>query len=282
MNIIELDQGTQPWLDWRRTKRMASETPTVTRRSPYQTWTGLREIKRGATTPQTSAMAHGHAHEHDARLWAAAETGLLFVPVCVEEGEYGASLDGIDGNAIVEIKAPFKGKESDTWKLAEKGLIRPDYDDQVQTQLMVSGAEVCYFTVYDAATRRGILLERRPDVDAWKRLDAQWDEFWAWHLTDDPDPAKNLRTDAEWIEAAALYAASKRQADYYASIADAQRAKLLDLAGGVNAEGAGVKVSVFSKAGSVDYKKAIAELAKDANLDAYRKAETTETRITLN
>lgn len=280
--IIELEQDSDPWLSWRRTKRMASETPTVTRRSPYQSWTDLREIKRGATTKQTAAMAHGHAHEHDARLWAAAETGLLFVPACVEEGDYGASLDGIDGNSIVEIKAPYKGKESDTWKFAERGLISPSYDDQVIHQLEISGAEVCYFAVYDAATKRGILIERRPDVEAWKKLAAQWDEFWAWHLTDDPDPAKNLRTDADWIEAAALYAASKRQADYYASIADAQRTKLLELAGGVNTEGAGVRVSVFSKAGSVDYKKAIAELAADADLDVYRRSGTTETRITLN
>lgn len=280
--IIELEQGSGLWLDWRRTKRMASESPVVTRRSPYQSWTGLRDIKRGASTQQTAAMAHGHAYEHEARMWAAAETGHLFEPVCVEKGDYAASLDGIDGSSLVEIKCPFKGRESDTWKFAERGLISPLYDDQVIHQLEVSGAEVCYFAVYDAATKRGILIERRPDVEAWKKLAAQWDEFWAWHLTDDPDPAKNLRTDADWIASAALYAASKRQADYYAKIAEEQRARLLELSGGVNAEGAGVKVSVFSKAGGVDYKRAIAELAKDADLEPYRKAGTTEARITLN
>jgi hypothetical protein len=44
MIAITLEQGSTEWLDYRRTKRSASETPTVTRRSPYQTWEQLRDI----------------------------------------------------------------------------------------------------------------------------------------------------------------------------------------------------------------------------------------------
>lgn len=282
MTVIELEQGSQTWLDWRMNRRMASETPAVTRRSPYQNWEGLRNVKRGQQTKQTAAMAHGHANEHAVRLWAASETGMLFVPVCVEDGDYAASLDGLEGRAIVEIKAPYKGKQSDTWKLAEQGLIRPDYDDQVIHQLAVSGADVCYFTVYDAESKRGIILERRFDADLWAKLQKQWDEFWTWHMTDDPDPAKNVRTDSDWAQFAAIYTAAKRQADHFAKLADMARADLIGLAGDESAEGYGVKVSRFEKAGSVDYKKALATIDPSADLSMFRKAGTTETRVTIN
>lgn len=282
MNIVEHEQGSQSWLDWRRTRRMASETPAVSRRSPYQNWEGLRRIKRGEQTKQTAAMAHGHQYEHEARLWAASETGLLFTPACVEDGDYAASLDGIDGPHIVEIKCPFKGRASDTWKLAERGLIRPDYDDQIVHQLAVSGTRRCYYVVFDSETRKGLMIERWADADLWAKLQKQWDEFWTWQQTDDPDPAKNLRSDSDWLRVSAVFTAAKRQSDYFAKLADLARTDLIALAGNESAQGGGVKVSRFEKAGSVDYKKAIASLAPEADLAMYRKASTTETRITID
>lgn len=278
MNIIELEQGSQQWLDWRQTRRMASETPAVTRRSPYQNWEGLRRVKRGENVKQTAAMAHGHQHEHEARLWAAAETGFLFTPVCVEDGDYAASLDGFDELSIAEIKCPFKGKQSDTWILAERGLIRPDYDDQIIHQMAVSGAEVCYFTVYDAESKHGIIIERAFDADLWKKLQTQWDEFWPWHLTDDPDPATNLRTDEQWRHAASMFTAAKRQADSFVRIAEQYRADLIALAGDESAVGAGVKVTRFEKKGSIDYKAA----TKGIDVEQFRKPATFETRITID
>lgn len=257
---------------------MASETPIVTRRSPFNSWEGLRRVKRGENVKQTAAMAHGHQHEHEARLWAAAETGFLFTPVCVEDGDYAASLDGFDELSIAEIKCPFKGKQSDTWILAERGLIRPDYDDQIIHQMAVSGAEVCYFTVYDAQSKHGIIIERQFDADLWKKLQAQWDEFWPWHLTDDPDPAINLRTDEQWREAAAYFTAAKRQADNFARIAEQYRADLITMAGDDSAVGAGVKVTRFEKKGSIDYKKATVGM----DVESFRKPSTFETRITID
>lgn len=278
MNVIELEQGSPSWLEWRQTRRMASETPAVTRRSPYQNWEGLRKVKRGENVKQTAAMSHGHKHEHDARLFVASETGFLFQPVCVEDGDYAASLDGWDGLSIAEIKCPFKGKQSDTWLLAERGLIRPDYDDQIVHQMAVSGAEVCYFTVYDAESQHGIIIERRADPELWKGIKARWDEFWPWHLTDDPDPAVNLRTDEEWRYAASMFTAAKRQADQFARFAEQYRADLIALAGDDSATGAGVKVTRYEKKGSIDYKKATVGI----DVEQFRKPSTFETRITID
>jgi hypothetical protein len=44
---IELVQGSQEWLDFRRTKRMASETPAIMGLSPWQKPKDILKAKRG-------------------------------------------------------------------------------------------------------------------------------------------------------------------------------------------------------------------------------------------
>lgn len=281
MNIIELEQGSNEWKSWRRNFRMASETPAVTRRSPYQNWEGLRKVKRGEDIQNNWILQHGHDFEPVARAYAAAETGLMFTPLIVQDGEYGASLDGLDGKAIVEIKCPATGRRSATWKMAEQGLIPSHYDDQIIHQLAVSGAELCYFTVFDSESGKGIIIERRPDDSAWKTIQKQWDEFWPWHLTDDPDPAKDMRKDKPWREAAELYVSAKRIADQFAKMAEQHRARLIELANGNPSVGAGVNVAMVNKNGSIDYKAALLKFAPDADLEAFRKKPTQETRVTI-
>lgn len=281
MNIIELEQGSDSWKAWRRTHRMASETPAVTRRSPYQNWEGLRKVKRGEDIANSWILQHGHDWEPVARAWAAAETGLMFTPSVIELGEYGASLDGQSGTSILEIKCPATGRKSKTWKMAEQGLIPAHYDDQVIHQLAVSGAEVCYFVVFDSETKAAKIIERRPDESAWKSMQKQWDEFWTWHLTDEPDPAKDYRKDKPWANEAELFVAAKRQAEFFSRIAEEHRVRLIELAAGKTSVGAGVNVAMLNKAGSIDYKAALKSLAPDADLEAFRKPGTNETRVTI-
>jgi putative phage-type endonuclease len=281
MIAITLEQGSPEWLDYRRTKRSASETPTVTRRSPYQTWEQLRDIKRGANTFTTKAMQHGHANENRARLWAEAETGLFLPPIVVEEGDYAASLDGVSDAHILEIKCPFQGRASDTWKLAAEGVIRADYAQQVQHQLMVSGKSGAFFVVFDAATDHGLMLEIKPDPEQWEPLRAAWDEFWEWSLTDDPDPIKDIRTDAEWIEAALEYASLDARIKQLEAMKAAGRQKLIDLAGeSTKAQGGGITVSKIEKQGNVDWKK-IASQHPEIDPEPFRGKSRVEWRINL-
>lgn len=281
MQIMELEQGSSEWLNWRRTHRMASETPAVTRRSPYQSWEGLRDIKRGANTPNNHVMQFGHDHEAEARAWAASEVGMLFVPLVIEDGIYGASLDGMEDRVILEVKSPFQGRNSKTWKMAQEGLIRPDYDDQVIHQMATAKAELCLFCVYDAYNKKGIIIERKPDADLWGSMQKQWDEFWEWHLTDEPDPAKNVRSDNDWVSEAAIYTAAKRQAEAFAKLAEASRKTLISMAGGQSTMGGGVKVSQLEKSGSIDYKNALLKLNPEADVELFRKPSTNETRVTI-
>jgi putative phage-type endonuclease len=282
MNIVTLAQGTQAWLDWRRSKRTASETPTVTRMSPYQTWEQLRAVKRGANTITTKAMQHGHNNENHARLWAEAETGLLLPAAVVEDGDYAASLDGLCDDVLLEIKCPHSGKASDTWRYAENGIIRADYAQQVQHQLMVTGCTLAYFVVYDAHTGHGLILEARPIQDAWDKLKQQWDEFWVWSQTDDPDPILDIRADREWIGAALDYASLDARIKELEAQKSAARQQLIDLAGdSAKAQGAGVTVSRIEKQGSVDWKKVATSLNPTVDPEPYRAKGRTEYRITL-
>jgi predicted phage-related endonuclease len=61
-------------------------------------------------------------------------------PLVLQDGLYSASLDGItlEGDLIVEIKAPFRGRDSTLWKAVAGGDVPAHYLMQVQHQLMVS------------------------------------------------------------------------------------------------------------------------------------------------
>ena len=66
--IIQLTQGSQEWLDYRRTMRNASETAAVLGESPWCTPYGLWLQKTGrATTKVTPPMQHGTDMEPVAR-----------------------------------------------------------------------------------------------------------------------------------------------------------------------------------------------------------------------
>lgn len=279
MNVLQLEQGTSEWLNWRRTKRMASETPAVTKRSPYQNWSQLRAIKLGGSTFQTAAMAHGHRHEEEARRWASAETGFFFTPVCIEDGEYGASLDGLESNSLLEVKSPYKGKASDTWQLAEQGIVRPDYLHQIIHQFAVSGATNGYYCVWDADSQSGILIPVEPNPDEWKLIQVAWDDFYAWMNSDlaEPDPE---RTDSDWAMAAAKYTELQRRLKRLEDEVSAAKDNLITLAGTAEkVVGMGVSLSKVIRAGNVNYK-AVPEL-KGVDLDQYRSKSTESWRVTV-
>jgi predicted phage-related endonuclease len=80
-------------------------------------------------------------------------------PLVIVDGEYSASLDGIqlDGGRVLEIKCPFKGRDSTLWKTVEVGRLPEHYQWQVQHQLMVTKAEIADVFVFDG--KEGIQLE---------------------------------------------------------------------------------------------------------------------------
>ena len=283
MKIVQLIQGNPEWLAYRLTMRNASETAAVLGASPWTTPYQLWLLKTGrAQTKVTAAMQHGTDVEPVARAAYEAQTGHVMQPLVVQDGPYSASLDGItlDERLILEIKCPVRGTRSDLWQDAAGGQLPEHYRLQVQHQLMVSGAITAHLWVFDGS--KGLLCPIDRDEQVISRIREGWDLFQGFLDRDRPPPLTEadtvLRTDEGWASAAKAFAAAKKAAELAdAALAEARDA-LVALAGHPREQGAGVAVTRFWRAGSVEYKK-VPEL-KGVDLGQYRGKAKEEVRVT--
>lgn len=262
MNIVNLPQKSPEWIAWRRTKRMASFAPAVMGASRFQSRNDVVKFYRDGTSfAGNAATAYGDANEHHVRAFAADRIGDLLDPVCMESGEYAASLDGItdDGKIIAELKAPFKGRESKTYREATEGSAG-GYAWQIQQQLFVSGADRCLYAVW--VPDRPVAFWVSPDEALQASLRAAWDKLWVDVL------APVTRADADWCAAATAWIAAQ-QALKSAEAEEARARELLTgLATGKEQVGAGVRCMQVQRVGNVNYK-AIPQLA-GVDMEQYR------------
>lgn len=273
--VALLKQGTEAWHVHRRLYRNASETAAVMGLSPWMTPLQLWQLKTGKVEPAepTAPMKHGTALEPKARAAYEAKTGHIMQPLVMMDGDYSASLDGItlEGDLIVEIKCPYKGKASELWQSAEVGEIPEMYRVQIQHQLMVSGAALAHFWVFDG--QDAILIAVARDEVCQQRIRKAWDEFYSYVDSNTPPPLTEhdaeLREDAAWLEAAERYRVAKANCDAAAQTLETAKELLLSLASQhPTIKGGGVTVSRFWKAGNVDYKR-VPQLA-GVDLEQYR------------
>jgi putative phage-type endonuclease len=282
--IIHLVQGSPEWHEHRRGLRNASETPAVLGISPWVTPYQLWLLKTGRAEPTVNAaMLNGTALEPLARHAYEVETGNVMQPLVLQDGLYSASLDGmtLDGDLIVEIKVPFRGRESSLWKTVEAGTVPDYYAAQIQHQLMVCGAGLAHLWVFDG--ERGLLRVVEPDAGAMQGIRAAWDTFATFLDSDTAPPLVEAdarqRDDADWHLAAMAFKTAKAESETAAARVEATRACLVALATHPKEVGAGVSVTRFWKAGSVDYKKVV-EL-KGVDLEQYRGKVREEVRVTV-
>lgn len=250
--------------------------------SPWQTPYQLWQHKLGLTEPEvTPAMLRGTELEPAARAAYEARTGLVMQPLVLVEGEYSASLDGLTlgGDRVLEIKCPFKGRDSTLWKTVAEGRLPEHYAWQVQHQLMVTKADVAAVYVFDG--EEGIQLEVTPEPSTWHHIHTAWDMFMRC-VTDAQAPPltdrdTRVRDDPEWLSAAAAYLELKTAHDELSTKVDEVKARLVGLAGHAKEQGGGVSVTQLWKRGNVEYKR-VPELA-NVNLDDYRGPNREEVRV---
>lgn len=282
--IVKLVQGSPAWHAHRAQYRNASETAIVMGESPWQTPYQLWELRTGRSQPEVNAaMARGTALEPQARAAYETLTGNVMQPLVLVEGDYSASLDGLtfEGDLLLEIKCPVKGKDSVLWQQVAQGEIPAHYRWQLEHQFLVSKATQGHLYVFDGTD--GILLEVTPCPDRWQAIHEAWNGFMECLRTDTPPPLterdKVTRSDAAWQAAAERYAQLKAEAELLAGRLDTAKEALVTLASHPSEAGFGVSVTRYWKAGSVDYKK-VPELA-GVDLEGYRQKGRWETRITL-
>lgn len=186
--ILKLEQGSAAWLAYRQSQRNASETPAVMGISPWVTPYQLWLIKTGRSRQEvTPAMAHGTRLEPQARAAYEDQTGQIMQPLVLQDGLYSASLDGItlEGELIVEIKCPFRGRQSDLWREVSAGQVPRHYMAQIQHQLMVSDATTAHLWVY--VEEEGLLVSIQRDEVMMASIRKAWDAFQP-HLDNDTPP----------------------------------------------------------------------------------------------
>lgn len=169
-HVLDLEQGTEEWLNWRHSGIGASEASTVMGDNRFQSPSELLYQKKNKiNTELNEKMKIGMSLEPEARDLYIEETDMLVEPLCLQSREYSwliASMDGItdDYNHIVEIKC---GKSA-YWQ-AKRGKVPSYYYGQLQHQLMITGLDSvdywCYWPGYE-----GILQTVNRDESYIRRL----------------------------------------------------------------------------------------------------------------
>jgi putative phage-type endonuclease len=178
--IVELQQGTQEWLEWRHKGIGASDASTVMGENRFKSAAELLQEKRQPAQGsfQNAAMALGTQLEPEARRRYIAKTGRDVRPVCVQSTQLDwlrASLDGLATNhdAVVEIKCGASVYRS----ASEYGSVPSYYYGQIQHILAITGLDSLDFWCYWPDNPE-ILLPVRRDDDYIERLLYKEHEFW--------------------------------------------------------------------------------------------------------
>ena len=186
MNQITYDclQGSQEWLDLRAKYFTASELSAVAGESKYQKRSDLLKAKATGIVPDVDAAKQrlfdaGHAAEAAARSIVEEQLGTELFPVTMSAEVDGlpllASLDGISmlGGIIWENKLLNESLKADVLRCQ----LDSHYTLQIEQQLLVSGAEKCYFTTSDGTPEGtfGMWYESDPNMRA--KIVAIWKQF---------------------------------------------------------------------------------------------------------
>lgn len=265
----ELVQGTDEWLRWRVGKASASEAPLLMK-SPLRLADQWNATTRFAGN---EATAHGNNSEPIAREAYNTKYGILCQPICVSDGRYAASLDGwcAEKQHVIEIKCPFSGKRSKTWREAKKGKIPSDYYWQVVQQVALTGAKSGAFVVW---VDDEILVIDLPIDDLqrdWFQLRNAWDIFL--------DTWESSEVNLGFRIATNIYRAARDDLINAQEAEKEARERLLKFSNGSDVRANGVTVVWYERAGNVDYG-VIPELV-GVDLDQYRRAPSRTARISV-
>ena len=277
MKLVNLDQGSKEWLDWRRGFLTASDAAAVMSCSPWETPYKCWQRKLGLIEEKKSnnAMEEGKRLEPIARSKFNQETGFDMVPVVVESSEItflGASLDGMCGNAILEIKCGG----SNLHDMARKGIIPDYYLCQMQHQLIVTRAEKCFY--YSYYKDEGIMLEVLPDPEFEAKYLSKAKDFWKRIACFEPpslEPSdyKDMNDSLPWKEYVSMYEEVDAKIKSLEDKKDYIRKELIKLCEDQSSQGSGLKIMKIITKGRIVYDE-IPEI-QSVDLEKYRKASVT-------
>lgn len=182
MKIINLEQNTQEWLDYRKDKFSASVTPCLFGVGYHKAYQEAYYRYGGGKRPDIScipAVELGVEYEPKVRDFINVSLKRNFKPLVCEweqDGRFIASLDGYDNGEILEIKVSELGLIA--YKNSNEVPLRYMY--QVQHQMMVSVAKKALLAIaypkYDG-TLDIELINIEPDLAMQDEIKSKWLEF---------------------------------------------------------------------------------------------------------
>lgn len=283
---LQVEQGSQEWLDLRKEKVTATDCAPILGVSKYSNsydlW--MQKMNLMPTVIETEAMRRGKRLEAQALAKLNEKRGLQLKPAVILNDKHDwqmGSFDGIsdDGRFMGEIKC---GKA--TYEEAKQGIIAPDYIAQMQHLMCLSPVDYMLFFSYDELTDDGIVFEIEKDKSMCNELMEKEYLFHQSMLNFEPPSLTEkdyiIRDDAHFKFLAETYRFYKEQMKVASESMDKWEAMLLKEADEKNTKGWGVRLTKCIRKGAVDYK-AVPEL-KGVNLEIYRKSPTTYWRIGLD
>jgi putative phage-type endonuclease len=270
-----MEQNTDKWLEWRSKGLGASDAPIILGVSPYKTPYQLWEEKLGLKKSVGNwATQRGHDLEPKAKATFELEMDMDFPSMLATHNKISwlrASLDGYnaDKKAVLEIKCPGK----DDHETAKQGRIPDKYWPQIQHQLLVTGADICYYYSYDGET--GVTVEAKPDVAYCKDLYSKLESFWELiksktepKLTDKDQVQID---DAETVKLADQYAKLDDDAKAIKKAMEEIKKKLVEKVDHAKTKIGRISITKSVRKGNVDYSKVpaldgvdVEEFRKDA------------------
>ena len=268
MKIIDLEQGSQDWIDWRKKKVTASEIPIIIGKSKWCTPLQLWKRKLGFAEGQIDnfAMQRGRELEPIIREMVNMQLCSNYRPAVVQSDSLDwaiASLDGIDfdKNSILEIKTASLQDQ----KTAEQGKVPDHYWAQVQWQLFCSELETGHYASYHDEKLE--IVEFNIDYEyICDYILPKANEFYRRLLEQDaPDHQEDEHiqvTDPQFREYSQQWKSAHEMAKHWAEKEKYFKEKLISLTDDGNCFGFGVKLTRVDRNGSIDWE----AFLKDASI----------------
>jgi len=196
-------QGSLEWLEWRKKHIGASEVASIMGTCDFGNIYTLWLKKTGLVDKDVDNFAtrRGQAFEAQIRAEYEAKYKVELSQDVLEFQDWpilSASLDGFyeqfGQKIVVEIKFPSRAKHN----LAVQGVVPPNYVDQLQAQLLVTGANYAHYVSFDPeaedTTRLAVVLVA-PDYLRQKQILVEVKKFWECVETNTPPEGMKVQDD---------------------------------------------------------------------------------------
>jgi len=277
MKLIDIEQNTPEWHEYRKTRIGASIAPVIMGVSPYQTPYQLWEEFLGyRERPESNpAMQRGTILEPKVRGLYEEKYSIAMFPQLVEHDDLPwmcASLDGlsVDNAHAIEIKC---GSQSDHETVACEGKIPYKYYPQLQHQLAITNHAGMHFVSFYENEINIAYVAR--DDEYISRMIEKEREFLDCVLTFTPPPLSekdyvSKEEDKDWLEYSTQWGILQAQKKFIEKQEKELKEAIVKSSDGRNCKGFGLTSLKIVRKGNVDYT-AIPEL-KTIDLEQYRKA----------